>query len=103
MFAGKLPARARAAVDRFGRVRKIRGRPVILRAAPLALAEEEGVVGRLEQPDELFFQDNSARVLDGAGIGRLGIRESLIDLHGAPPGVRGSIVFLAGVRVSVPR
>src|ERR1051326_9621122 len=82
MFAGKLAARAGAAIDRLGRSGEVGGGAVILRAAPLAVTEQQRAIGRTEQPDELFLQYHAARIFDRAGIGRLGIRKGFIDLHG---------------------
>jgi hypothetical protein len=81
MFAGKLMTWARAAIDGFGAVGKIGGRPVIFGAATLAIAEEQGAIGRFEKTDELLFDDDHARVLDSCRVGRLRIHKCLVDLH----------------------
>jgi hypothetical protein len=86
MFAGELAAGAGAAVDGFGRIGEIGRGTIIVRAAAFALAEEQGVVGSFEEGDELLFDDHAARVFNGGGVGRLRIRECLVDLHGARRG-----------------
>src|SRR5206468_8930687 len=81
VFAREQAARTGAAIHRLRRIGKVRGRLVILLAAPLTVAEQESPVRRAEQSDQLSFQHDAACILDGGSVWRLGIRVSFINLH----------------------
>jgi hypothetical protein len=71
----------RSSRRRFGGIAEIRGGPIVLRAAAFAIAEQQGAIRRAEQTHELLLDGHSACVLDGSGVGSLGISEGFVDVH----------------------
>src|SRR5262249_12286995 len=79
VLARKLPAGAVAAIDGRGRHRKVRGTLIGFLAASLAGSEQDRLVGRLMELEELIFDDQAAAVLRCVGIGRSGVYKALVD------------------------
>jgi hypothetical protein len=88
VLAGELPARATAPMGRPVRAREIAGTAVGLLAAPLAFAEEDGLVIGNVQDGELVLEDKSPPMLDGVGVGRRRVNGGRIegDHGGRSPG-----------------
>jgi hypothetical protein len=76
-----LMAGTRATINRPARIGKIGRGPIVFRAAALAITEQQAAVRGTKQADQFLFDDDTARILNRSGIGRLRIRKCFVNGH----------------------